>query len=112
MKNELETLYKKTLDSIRKKEKELENEKQLLKSLEDNLKDYLGEHKGKLFKLVEKPVAFDTAAYWKTNFPSIHEKCSVTIKTKRFDIELVKENYPNKYKKASKQTEQVIVLKK
>ena len=91
MANEIEILYRKTIDDIRKKESELEKSKNLLTSLESKLIDYLQEHKGKLYKLGEKPVAFDTAAFWKMNFPKIHEACSVTVKTKRFELDLLKE---------------------
>lgn len=109
--NELEKLYKKTLENIQKKEAELEKEKNLLVDLEAKLLDYLQEHKGKLYKITEKHVPFESAWYWKQNFPKIHAECSVTVETKRFDINLVKENYPKKFKKASKQMEQVITEK-
>lgn len=108
---DIEILYRKTLKNIRVKEKELEQEKQLLESLEVKLKDYLQEHKGKLFKLIEVAVPFETALFWKKYFPEIHSKCSITAKIKRFNIELVKKFYPNKFKKCSKMTEQVIVEK-
>jgi predicted thioredoxin/glutaredoxin len=108
---EIEALYKKTLKSVRQKEKELEEEKQLLESIENKLKTYLQEHKGKLFKLIDRIVPFETALFWKKNFPKIHSECSVTVKTKKFDINLVKKYYPNKFKKCSKMTEQIIVEK-
>lgn len=111
MSKELEILYKETLNDIRKKEAELEKQKNLLTSLESKLIDYLQEHKGKFYKLGEKHVAFDTAAFWKKNFPKIHEACSVVVKTKRFELDLLKENYPNKYRRATKIMEPVILEK-
>lgn len=111
MKNELELLYSKTLKNIRKKEAELEQERNLLYSIESKLLSYLKEHKGKLFKIVDVPVPFDTAAYWKNNYPEIHKKCSVKCTIQKFDINLVKENYPKKYKKVSKETTEIIVEK-
>lgn len=111
MKNKIEILYKKTLESVNKKQAELEKDKKLLESLEAKLQDYLQEHKGKYYKLIEKSVPFETALFWKTNFPRIHAECSVPFEIKKFDINLVKEKYPKRFKKCSKMTEQIVVEK-